>query len=116
MKEFDEVINRYGTNSCKWDECREACGGKDVLQLSVADMDFKSPKEILDKMHKIVEHGVFGYTMFPDSFYESIVNWYSKRHNWEIEKDWVLYSPRVGIGASLIIQNMTEKGLSLIHI
>lgn len=62
MKEFDEIINRYGTNSCKWDECREACGGKDVLQLSVADMDFKSPKEILDKMHKIVEHGVFGYT------------------------------------------------------
>ena len=114
MKEFDEVINRYGTNSCKWDECREACGGKDVLQLSVADMDFKSPKEILDKMHKIVEHGVFGYTMFPDSFYESIVNWYSKRHNWEIEKDWVLYSPRVGIGASLIIQNMTEKGDGII--
>ena len=114
MKEFDEVINRYGTNSCKWDECREACGGKDVLQLSVADMDFKSPKEILDKMHKIVEHGVFGYTMFPDSFYESVVNWYSKRHNWEIEKDWVLYSPRVGIGASLIIQNMTEKGDGII--
>lgn len=113
FKEFDEVINRYGTNSCKWDECREACG-KDVLQLSVADMDFKSPKEILDKLHKIVEHGVFGYTMFPESYYESVVKWYKKRHNWEIQKDWIVYSPRVGIGASLVIQNMTEKGDGII--
>lgn len=113
FKEFDEVISRYGTNSCKWDECRQICG-KDVLQLSVADMDFKSPKEILDTIHKIVEHGIFGYTMFPNSFYESIVNWYHKRHNWEIEKDWIVYSPRVGIGASLIIQNMTEKGDGII--
>ena len=113
MENFDEIINRYGTNSCKWDECREKCG-KDVLQLAVADMDFTSPKEILKKMHEIVNHGVFGYTMFPESYYTSVVNWYKKRHNWDIEKEWIIYSPRVGIGASLIIQNITEKGDGII--
>lgn len=113
MENFDEIINRYGTNSCKWDECREKYG-KDVLQLAVADMDFTSPKEILKKMHEIVNHGVFGYTMFPESYYTSVVNWYKKRHNWDIEKEWIIYSPRVGIGASLIIQNITEKGDGII--
>ena len=113
MEKFDEIINRYGTNSCKWDECREKCG-KDVLQLSVADMDFKSPREILKKMYEIVEHGVFGYTMFPKTYYSSIVNWYKKRHNWDIKKEWILYSPRVGGGVSMIVQNLTEKGDGII--
>lgn len=113
MEKFDEIIDRYGTNSCKWDECREKCG-KDVLQLSVADMDFRSPEEIISKMRDIVEHGVFGYTMFPQSYYTSIVDWYKKRHNWEIKKEWILYSPRVGGGVSMIVQNLTQKGDGII--
>jgi cystathionine beta-lyase len=113
MENFNEIINRYNTNSCKWDECKEKCG-KDVLQLAVADMDFKSPKEILEKMFEIVKHGIFGYTMLPKTYFDSIVNWYSKRYNWDIKKEWILYSPRVGIGVSLIIKNMTEIGDSII--
>lgn len=113
MEKFDEIIDRYGTNSCKWDECREKCG-KDVLQLSVADMDFRSPEEIISKMRDIVEHGVFGYTMFPQSYYTSIADWYKKRHNWEIKKEWILYSPRVGGGVSMIVQNLTQKGDGII--
>lgn len=113
MNDFDKIINRYGTNSCKWDEAREKCG-KDVLQLAVADMDFKSPTEIIEKMKEIVEHGVFGYTMLPNSYYDSIISWYLKRYNSKIEKDWILYSPRVGIGISLIIQKLTEIGDGII--
>lgn len=111
--EFDRIINRYNTNCAKWDECREKCG-KDVLQMSVADMDFKSPKELLQAMHKIVEHGIFGYTIFPQTYYSSVVDWYKKRYGWEINKDWILYSPRVGIGIGLIVQNLTQKGDGII--
>ena len=113
MKEFDEIINRYETNCAKWDECREICG-KDVMQLAVADMDFRSPKEILNVMHKIVEHGIFGYTILSKKYYQSVINWYKKRHNWNISEEWIMYSPRVGIGTSLIIQNMTKKGDGII--
>lgn len=113
MKEFDKIINRYETNCAKWDECREICG-RDVIQLAVADMDFKSPKEILNVMHKIVEHGIFGYTILSKKYYQSVINWYKKRHGWNISKEWIIYSPRVGIGASLIIQNMTKKGDGII--
>lgn len=114
MNKFDEIINRYGTNSCKWDEASEKCGKKDIIQLAVADMDFKSPDEIIRKMKEIVEHGVFGYTMLPDSWYDSIISWYLKRYNSKIEKDWILYSPRVGVGINLIIQKLTEIGDSII--
>lgn len=107
MKRFDHIINRYGTNSCKWDECKLK-KGKELLQLSVADMDFKSPIEIIEKMKKIVNHGIFGYTMLPESYYDSIINWYIKRHNWNILREEILYCPRIGNAVSLIIQNMTQ--------
>lgn len=111
--EFDQVINRYNTNCAKWDEGREKCG-KEALQMSVADMDFRSPKEILETMHKIVDHGIFGYTIFPKTYYSSVVDWYKKRHNWDIKKEWILYSPRVGIGIGLVVQNFTKKGDGII--
>ncbi len=113
MNNFDEKIDRYNTNSCKWDEYFEKYG-KNVLQLAVADMDFRSPKEILEKMSNIVKHGIFGYTMLPETYFNSVINWYIKKYNWKIEKEWILYSPRVGISVSLIIKNMTKADDSII--
>ncbi|WP_163469940.1 MalY/PatB family protein [Fusobacterium sp. IOR10] len=113
MSRYDEIICRFGTNSAKWDEHKDKLG-EDVLELSVADMDFKSPKEILDKMLDIVNHGIFGYTILPDTYYKSTIDWYKKRHDYKIEKDWIIYSPRVGIGANIIVKELTNIGDDII--
>ena len=113
MSNFDRIIDRYGTNSAKWDSFIQGKKGE-YLHMAVADMDFRSPEEMINKMNEIVNHGVFGYTILPESYYQSVINWFSKKHNWEIDKDWIVYSPRIGISISLIIQNITEVGDGII--
>jgi len=113
MNSYDEIINRFGTNCAKWDEHKDELG-EDILQLAVADMDFRSPKEIINKMLDVVNHGVFGYTILPETYYKSTLDWYEKRHSYTIKKDWILYSPRVGIGAKIIVQELTDVGDDII--
>lgn len=104
--DFDEIVNRRGTNSVKWDEARE----EGVIPMWVADMDFKAAPCILDALKKRVDHGVFGYTMVPDSYYESIISWFERRHQWHIERDWIIYTSGVVPAISAIIKALTEPG------
>ena len=73
---FDEIIPRRGTNSVKWDETSI----EDVIPLWVADMDFRTFPPIIEALHRRVDHGVFGYTHVPRSYYESVIRWFGKRH------------------------------------
>ena len=104
--DFDEIVNRRGTNSVKWDEAKE----EGVIPMWVADMDFKAAPCILDALKKRVDHGVFGYTMVPDSYYESIISWFERRHQWYIERDWIIYTSGVVPAISAIIKALTEPG------
>ena len=104
--DFDEIVNRRGTNSVKWDEAKE----EGVIPMWVADMDFKAAPCILDALKKRVDHGVFGYTMVPDSYYESIISWFERRHQWHIERDWIIYTSGVVPAISAIIKALTELG------
>ena len=104
--DFDEIVNRRGTNSVKWDEAKE----EGVIPLWVADMDFKAAPCILEALKKRVEHGVFGYTIVPDSYYESIISWFERRHQWHIERDWIIYTSGVVPAISAIIKALTEPG------
>lgn len=104
--DFDEIVNRRGTNSVKWDEAKE----EGVIPMWVADMDFKAAPCILDTLKKRVDHGVFGYTMVPDSYYESIISWFERRHQWHIERDWIIYTSGVVPAISAIIKALTEPG------
>ena len=88
---FDEIIERRGTNSYKWDLVKE----DGVIPMWVADMDFQTAPCIIEALQKRVAHGIFGYTLVPDSYYEAIINWFSRRHQWKIEKDWILYTSGV---------------------
>ena len=90
--DFDKVVTRRGTNSYKWDIVKE----EGVIPLWVADMDFPTAPCIIDALRKRVDHGIFGYTLIPDSYYEAITNWYSRRHQWEIRKDWIIYTSGEG--------------------
>ena len=103
--DFDKIINRRNTNCVKWDECAEG-----VIPMWVADMDFQVAPVITDALRQRVEHGVFGYTLVPDSYYEATINWFSRRHAWEIKKEWIQYIPGVVPALSVLVKALTEPG------
>ena len=104
--DFDEIIPRRHTNSYKWDSATD----EDVLPLWVADMDFRTAPPVVGALQKRVEHGIFGYTKVPSAYYEAITNWFARRHSWQIDKDWIIYTSGVVPALSAIIKALTKPG------
>ncbi len=92
---FDEVIDRKQTESAKWGFLEEDYGDPDIIPLPVADMDFRSPDEVVEAIQKRAAHGIFGYTKYPRGYMESVVGWMEKRFQWTIQKDWIVSTPGV---------------------
>jgi cystathionine beta-lyase len=109
MYSFDDVIDRRNTHSVKWDATERVFGAKDVLPLWVADMDFPAPKAVIEALHKRIEHGIFGYTVIPDSLKDAIKNWLKSRHQWEIEPSWLSFSTGVVPEIATAIEAFTNK-------
>ncbi|WP_281976040.1 MalY/PatB family protein [Halobacillus litoralis] len=110
MEHFNQFISRKGTRSVKWDMAEELYQDKDVLPMWVADMDFKTPEAVTNALMERVEHGIFGYTL-PDRLVKNqITEWLSKRHGWEIDPEWITYSPGVIPSLHMIIQSLTDIG------
>ncbi len=107
---FDKKINRKNTDSIKWNNLKENYGSEDLLPMWVADMDFESPKEVIDALKERVEHGVFGYPYIGDEVYNSIINWVRKRYNWHIKKEWIVFTPGVIVGLNIAIKEIGEEG------
>lgn len=107
---FDKSINRLNTSSVKWDYLDRVFGNREVIPLWVADMDFEAPQPVIDAIVKRAQHGIYGYTEKPDSFYDSIVNWMEKRHGWHINKEWITVCPGVVPALCLSILSFTEPG------
>lgn len=104
--DFDEIIDRRGTNCVKWDGAEN----QDVLPMWVADMDFRTAPAIIEALRHRVDHGIFGYTRVPQSYYEAVTGWFSRRHGWNIDKDWIIYTSGVVPALSAIIKAMTVPG------
>lgn len=103
--DFDKTIDRRATNSYKWDS---APGG--VLPMWVADMDFRTASAIIDALQKRVAHGIFGYTRVPDAYYDAVTSWFSRRHGWDIDREWIIYTSGVVPAVSAVIKAMTVPG------
>ena len=108
--DFSTVINRRGTDSYKWDAADRVVGNTETIQMGCADMDFKSPPEIIEELHKVVEHGIFGYATLTQQYAPGIVSWYKERHNCELKADWILYVPRIVVACSVLVNTFTQKG------
>ena len=104
--DFDKIIPRRGTNSVKWDVAKE----DGVIPMWVADMDFQAAPCIRQALKERMDHGVFGYTLVPNSYYESIISWFDRRHQWKIDRNWILYTSGVVPAISAIIKALTEPG------
>ena len=111
---FDTIINRQHTSSYKWDMAEKMVGEKDVLPLWVADMDFQAPPAVLEALQKRVEHGVLGYTVIPDSCYGAIIEWMKKRHGWEIQQEWIVFTSGVVPAFYWAVTAYTNPGDSVI--
>ncbi|WP_274655329.1 MalY/PatB family protein [Paenibacillus humicola] len=108
--DFDKMIDRRGTSSYKWDQSEKLFGNPDVLPLWVADMDFEAPREVTEAIKKRAEQGIYGYTFRPESYYEAVSGWLSRRHGWKVEHDWITSSPGVVPALSMIVMANTEPG------
>ncbi|WP_251553712.1 MalY/PatB family protein [Neobacillus muris] len=114
---FDEIINRRGTYSVKWDggDFIKKAGltsryDDETIPLFTADMDLPVPQPLIDALHKTVNHRIFGYTVFPPEYFEAIQHWFKKRHDWEIKKEEIVYSPGTVHALNVAVRAFTEPG------
>lgn len=107
---FDTVIDRYRTDSMKWNATEKLFGEKELLPMWVADMDFRVPEPVIQALKDTAEHGIFGYTMRTDEYYKSITDWMARRHDWDVKPEWISYCSGVVPALSYCIQAFTEPG------
>ena len=111
--DFDKVIDRTNTHSVKWDKnvLKEFFETADILPLWVADMDFQCPQPVVEAIKKKAEEGIYGYSWHktPD-YFNSILGWMKRRHNWEIDKDWIVFSPGIVPAIDIIIRTFSIPG------
>lgn len=106
---FDEIIDRRGTESVKWDAVSERWGRNDLLPMWVADMDFRTPPFVMEALRKRLEHEVLGYTFACEEWYTSIINWLQNRHGWKVKREELTFMPGIVRGLAFAIQCFTEK-------
>ena len=108
--DFDQVIDRSGNFSAKYDERRKKFGTDDVIPLWVADMDFAVAQPIMDAMGARLAQGIFGYTSRPDSYFEAVSLWQQKRHGWSPDAGLMAFSPGVVPTLSALVELYSKPG------
>ena len=114
---FDEYLERRGSGSIKWDGCNEKFGvdaSEEMIPMWIADMDFRSPKEVIEAVVDKAKSGAYGYAIKPDSFYDAVMRWVERRYHWKVEKEWIIFTPGVIPGFHIAIQNFTKPGDGII--
>ena len=106
---FDEEINRYKSNSLKYDFKNDKRKPDDVLPMWVADMDFKCCDEILNDMHRKINHGIFGYSKNDENYFNAIKNWYSTNFNTELKQELLITTPGVVFALATAVKIITNE-------
>lgn len=107
---FDEIIDRKHSNCVKYDGYQDIYGADGLIPLWVADMDFKTPDFVFDAIKERINHPVLGYFIHSDGFYRSIIQWMERRHQWQVEKDWIYFAPGIVPGLAFLVQAFTAPG------
>ena len=93
--DFDHLINREGTHSLKYDARQSLFDVSEVIPMWVADMDFAAPPAVTRALAERAKHPIVGYTTEPESLFEALIEWHQKRHDWEIQREWIMLCPGV---------------------
>jgi cystathionine beta-lyase len=107
---FNALINRVGSDSLKYDLREKFFKSPDVLPLWVADMDFRTPDFVIDAIKERAVHEIFGYSYHPDSQLDSIIDWIQRRHQWQINREWIGFTPGVVPAINLAVLAFTKPG------
>lgn len=111
---FDEIINRRGTDCLKYDFAVRRGMPEDVLPLWVADMDFKTTSYVEDAVIERTKHGIFGYSESGEEYFKAVAGWMQRHHNWEIRPEWLIKTPGVVFALAMAVKAFTEKGDSVL--
>lgn len=114
--DFETVLSRVNTGSTKWNSIYKKYKNipNNIVPLSVADMEFKNPPEINEGLSKYLKTAIMGYTMGENSYYNAVINWQKRRHNWNIEKDWIIDYPGVVPALFNIVKTLTNENEGVI--
>ena len=107
---FDEITDRKGTNSLKYDFTAEWGRSRDAIPLWVADMDFPTAPEIIRKAEEVVRHGIFGYSEPLDGYYEAVLSHYKRHFGWNPPKEWIVKTPGVVFAIAQCVRAFTDEG------
>jgi len=110
---FDEVIDRHGTNCLKYDFHKERNKPEDTLSLWVADMDFKAPNEVIDAIKQTAEHGIFGYSDIKEDYFQAVHAWFLNHYQWDTKREWMVVTPGVVYALNLAVRAYTKPGDSI---
>ncbi|PJM80141.1 MalY/PatB family protein [Bifidobacterium scaligerum] len=110
--DFDSILERHGSTSIKWHEIEEMMGpnSRDVIPLSVADMEFKPAPEIVSALVEAATHDVFGYDYAPDEYFEAVTGWMRRRHNFDVNPAWISLSDGVMPAVNTALRAVTRPG------
>lgn len=111
---FDELIDRKGTNCLKYDFAKRRGIPEDVLPLWVADMDFKTSSYIEDAIIERTKHGIFGYTEVQEDYFQAVAGWMKGHHDWTVEQNWLIKTPGVVFALAMAVKAYTEAGDSVL--
>jgi cystathionine beta-lyase len=111
---FDKIINRADTNCVKYDLRKEVFGNPDVIPMWVADMDFETPDFVREAVIKRAEHPVYGYHFKDEPYFQSIAGWLKRRHQWDVELEWMSFTPGVVCGFNMAVLAFTQPGDEII--
>lgn len=92
---FDEIIERSNTACVKYDLRKAFFGNEQVIPMWVADMDFRTPEFVVNAIRQRAKHEILGYSIRPETYFASLIAWLRRRHNWEIQQEWIVFSPGI---------------------
>ena len=105
MYDFDSVVNRNTPDDIKYERID---GIDDLIPMWVADMDFKSPPEVVDELVRVASNGIYGYSEADETYDEAVINWFAKRFDWHVTSDQILKIPGVIVAISCAVRVFTK--------
>jgi len=114
MQESIEFVNRRGTDSAKWDDLSGLFSRDDLQPMWVADMDFRSPRCVFAAIEEYLKTGVVGYYNPRDSYDQAFIDWERKYHGYEVQREWLRFSPGVVPAFNWLVQILTAPGDSVL--
>ena len=108
--DFDKITDRKGTDCLKYDFAKERGRHEGILPLWVADMDFPTLPQVSERLRKITEHGIYGYSDAKEPYFQAILGWYEKHFSWKIQKEWLIKTPGVVFALAAAVRAYTKPG------